>query len=83
MFLQNLRKLQVDAGKEERKHLPNIVHNFSTYTLTDKETEALAYGLDHYIPGDIDKRRLEVEFKTSTKASNGIRRTYQKPRSKT
>ena len=42
--------------------LPNIVHNFSSYDLTNEERKALAYGLGHYIPDKIDKRRLEVEF---------------------
>ena len=42
--------------------MPNIVHNFSSYNLSEMERKALAYGLDHYIPEKIDKRRLEVEF---------------------
>ena len=42
--------------------LPNIVHNFSTYELSEEERNALAHGLDHYIPDRIDKRKLEVEF---------------------
>ena len=41
---------------------PNIVYNFSTYDLSEAERKALAYGLDHYIPDKIDKRKLEVEF---------------------
>ena len=39
-----------------------IIHNFSSYVLTGQEEEALAYGLDDYIPGKLDKRRIEVEF---------------------
>ena len=44
------------------KQIPCIVHNFLSYELSKEESEALRYGLDHYIPSDIDKRRLEVEF---------------------
>ena len=60
--LCNLRTQQSHTDKEEKKFLPNIVHNFSTHNLTDDERKALAFGLDHYIPDGIDKRRLEVEF---------------------
>ena len=42
--------------------LPNIVHNFSTYILSNEEHKALAHGLEHYIPERIDKRKLEIEF---------------------
>lgn len=39
-----------------------IIHNFSSYVLSDQEEEALARGLDDYIPDKFDKRRIEVEF---------------------
>ena len=42
------------------KPLPNIVHNFSTYALSNEEHKALAHGLEHYVPERIDKRKLEV-----------------------
>ena len=32
-----------------------MVHNFSSYTLTDEEMRALAYGLDNLIPTNIKK----------------------------
>ena len=61
--LDNLRR--EDSARNEIRRaptMPNIVHNFSTYELSAEERKALAYGLDHYIPEKIDKRRLEVEF---------------------
>ena len=64
-----MKKLEA-LRKKETKHdrtrtspaLPNIVHNFSSYNLTIEEHKALSYGLDHYIPDKLDKRRIEVEF---------------------
>ena len=41
---------------------PNVVHNFSSYALTEKEHEVLSYSLDHYIPGKEYGKRAEVEF---------------------
>ena len=32
--------------------------------MSKEEEEALEYGLDHYIPAQLDKRRLEVEFES-------------------
>ena len=40
----------------------NVVHNFSSYQLSQEKIQALSYGIDHYIPVKIDKRRVEVEF---------------------
>ena len=63
---KKLRKLREDSRtlpqEPALKYLPSIVHNFSSYVLSKEESESLAYGLDHYIPANIDKRRLEVEF---------------------
>ena len=61
--MDNLRKERTDNPRaEDKKPLPNIVHNFSSYKLSEEERKALAHGLDHYIPDKIDKRKLEVEF---------------------
>ena len=59
--LTNLRK-ENNPVVENTKPLPNIVHNFSSYALSEEERKALAHGLDHYIPDRIDNRKLEVEF---------------------
>ena len=59
---------KLEALRKEVRHdpiakpLPNIVHNFSTYVLSNEEHKALAHGLEHYVPERIDKRKLEVEF---------------------
>ena len=39
-----------------------IIHNFSSYVLSDKETEVLSYSLDHYVPGSEYGKRTQVEF---------------------
>ena len=59
--LNNLRK-EENSNMTNPAPLPNIIHNFSSYQLSEEERKALAHGLDHYIPDRIDRRRLEVEF---------------------
>ena len=39
-----------------------VVHNFSTYTLSDDEHRLLSFSLDHYIPGKDYGKRTQVEF---------------------
>ena len=41
--------------------MKHIIHNFSSYTVTDKKMTALAYGLDH-IPTNINKNAIFTEF---------------------
>ena len=63
--LDNLRKtVRKEDENVNVQFIPKIVHNFSTHVLSKEEEEALAYGLDHYIPAQLDKRRLEVEFES-------------------
>ena len=49
--------------KEKRNPvLPNVIHNFSSYELSDKEIDVLSRSLDHYIPGQEYGKRTQVEF---------------------
>lgn len=48
--------------KDTPTPLRNVVHNFSSYTLSDQEYEVLSYSLDHYIPGKDIGKRTQVEF---------------------
>ena len=41
---------------------PGIIHNFSSYVLSDREVEVLSYSLDHYVPGRENGKRTQVEF---------------------
>ena len=42
--------------------MKHIVHNFSSYNLTEEEMTALSYGLDHQIPTNINKNAIFTEF---------------------
>ena len=42
-------------------HRP-IVHNYSTYTLSDGDYEALSFGLDIHIPVQVNKNDIYIEF---------------------
>ena len=64
-----VHKKKLDALRSEEKPTPrrsapirNVVHNFSSYTLSDKEYEVLSYSLDHYVPGKDIGKRTQVEF---------------------
>ena len=43
--------------------MKHMVLNFSQYALTEEEMTALAYGLDHHIPTNINKNAIFTEFK--------------------
>ena len=61
--LQKLRETtQSNTKVNSTKVLPNIIHNFSSHNLSDKELEVLSYSLDHYIPGRDYGKRTQVEF---------------------
>ena len=42
--------------------MKDMVHNFSSYTLTEEEMIALTYRLDHHIPTNINKNAIFTEF---------------------
>ena len=59
--LLKLRKGQYNCN-EIANIQKNIIHNFSTYTLTKNEEEALTYELDQHIPSSTDKNTIKTEF---------------------
>ena len=44
--------------------LKSIVHNFSSYNLTQEEQEAWSYGLDHHILTNININNIKTEFES-------------------
>jgi hypothetical protein len=61
--LKNLfNKKQDNDAKGKRKPPRNIVHNFSTYTLTPEEEHILTFGLDHHIESKLDDNSIKTEF---------------------
>ena len=42
--------------------MKHMVHNFSSYALTEDGMNALAYRLDHHIPTNINKNAIFTEF---------------------
>ena len=43
-------------------YVQNIVHNFSSYQLSNDELTALLYGLDHHIPFKVNGHKIYTEF---------------------
>ena len=66
--VRNLRSEQQEQhvawNGSRAKNLPTtIVHNFSSYVLSDEEIQVLSKTLDHYIPAvDKKSKRTQVEF---------------------
>ena len=44
--------------------LKSIVHNFSSYSLTQGEQEALSYASDHHIQTNINRNNIKTEFES-------------------
>ena len=42
--------------------MKHMVHNVSSYALTEYEMSALTYGLDHHVPANINKNAIFTEF---------------------
>ena len=60
-FLIYVNKNQRSLNEEE-KQSKNIRHNFSSYSLTKDEVEALSYGIDQHIPKYNDRNNINTEF---------------------
>ena len=61
--LFNLRKQKNQRSlNDEEKQSKNIRHNFSSYSLTKEEVEALSYGIDQHIPNYNDRNNINTEF---------------------
>ena len=50
------------ADERKRSYIKHIVHNFSSYVLSNKEYTALSFGLDHHISTKSKDVAIEVEF---------------------
>ena len=68
---KKLLKLRTDQhgniarnDKTKERQLPPVIHNFSTYDLSDNEIRVLSKTLDHYVPplNDRKSKRTQVEF---------------------
>ena len=61
--LFNLRKQKNQRSlNDEEKQSKNIRHNFSSYSLTKEEVEALSYGIDQHISNYNDRNNINTEF---------------------
>ena len=61
---------------EREKQSKNITYNFSSYSLTKEEVEALSYGLDRHIPNYTDRNtnntKTELSFQKILKDMSNI-----------
>ena len=61
--LIRLREQQNKPRKDEQKKIHRqIVHNYSSYTLSDEQYEALPFGLDTHIPVKVNKNAIYTEY---------------------
>ena len=63
--LIKFRKSQQKYNKSttQTELVRNIVHNFLSYALSQKELNALSFGLDHHIPTKSNRNAVPAEFK--------------------
>ena len=58
----NLRKRHGIDKSSETKPQKNMIHNFSSYEITEEEIQALSHGLGQYIPSNPDRYRINTDF---------------------
>ena len=58
----NLRKRHSTDKLSKTKAPKNIIHNFSSYGLTEEEIQALSHGLDQHIPSNPDRYKINTDF---------------------
>ena len=56
------QKQNIDEDYNSHKITKQIIHNFSSYTLTDIEIKALSFGFDHQIPLKVNRTKISTEF---------------------
>ena len=49
-------------NKRRKKIHRQIVHNYSSYTLSDEQYEALSFGVESHIPVKVNKNAIYTEF---------------------
>ena len=42
----------------------NIIHNFSSYALSEEEKRALSFSLDENIPAKLNESKIQTEFES-------------------
>ena len=58
----NLRKRYGIDKLSEAKPPRNVIHNFSSYDLTEEEIQALSHGLGQHIPSNPDRYKINTDF---------------------
>ena len=56
------QRQNIDEDYNRHKIAKQIIHNFSSYTLTDIEIKALSFGLDHPLPLKVNRTNISTEF---------------------
>ena len=58
----NLRKRYGKDKLSETKPPKNVIHNFSSYDLTEEEIQALSHVLGQHIPSNPDRYKINTDF---------------------
>ena len=58
----NLRKRYGKDKLSETKPPKNVIHNFSSYDLTEEEIQALSHVLGQHIPSNSDRYKINTDF---------------------
>ena len=61
----NLQHKQQKCYNSKISYTPKeVVHNFSSYVLSQEEHDALSHGLEHHIPSKVTRNSMNTEFES-------------------
>ena len=61
----NLQHKQQKFYNSKISYTPKeVVHNFSSYVLSQEEHDALSHGLEHHIPSKVTRNSVNTEFES-------------------
>ena len=62
--IENLKRTQNKINNIRNRPTENIIHNFSSYALSEEEKRALSFSLDENIPTKLNENKIQTEFES-------------------
>ena len=62
--IENLKRTQNKINNIRNRPAENIIHNFSSYALSEEEKRALSFSLDENIPTKLNENKIQTEFES-------------------
>ena len=62
--IENLKRTQNKINNIRNRPAENIIHNFSSYALSEEEKRALSFSFDENIPTKLNENKIQTEFES-------------------